>query len=404
MVRVAIEGLKKSFGQTQVLKGVDIDLPDGGFAVLVGPSGCGKSTLLRLIAGLELSDAGSIHFGERDVTRLPPRERDVAMVFQSYALYPHLTVRKNLSFGLELKGTPASEIETRMKEVSAMLGLEQLLERMPKALSGGQRQRVAMGRAIVRRPALFLFDEPLSNLDAALRAQVRVDIRKQHDALGATSVYVTHDQVEAMTLADRLFVLNQGLVEQSGAPLEIYARPATRFVAAFLGRPPMNLVDVMTLADQLVVLRAGEVEQAGPPLEVYRRPASRFVAAFMGSPAMNFIDVKATQGPDGWRLEAPGLSLQAPTDRLAGVVDGQPLTLGVRPHALEQRAEGGVSLRVEVIEALGSETFAHGKVGDGNVVARLDSGAQVRAGQTLTLSAPPAELHLFDPASGVALD
>ncbi|MEZ4372874.1 MAG: sn-glycerol-3-phosphate ABC transporter ATP-binding protein UgpC [Polyangiaceae bacterium] len=357
MVRVAIDGLKKGFGQTQVLKGVDIDLPDGGFAVLVGPSGCGKSTLLRLIAGLELSDEGSIHFGERDVTRLPPRERDVAMVFQSYALYPHLTVRKNLSFGLELKGTPASEIETRVKEVSAMLGLEQLLERMPKALSGGQRQRVAMGRAIVRRPALFLFDEPLSNLDAALRAQVRVDIRKQHDALGATSVYVTHDQVEAMTLADRLFVLNQGLVEQSGAPLEIYARPATRFVAAFLG-----------------------------------------------SPAMNFIDVTAKQGPDGWRLEAPGLSLQAPTDRLAGVGDGQPLTLGVRPHALEQRAEGGVSLRVEVIEALGSETFAHGKVGDGNVVARLDSGAQVRAGQTLTLSAPPAELHLFDPASGVALD
>ncbi|MCA9644654.1 MAG: sn-glycerol-3-phosphate ABC transporter ATP-binding protein UgpC [Myxococcales bacterium] len=356
MVRVAIEGLKKGFGQTQVLKGVDIDLPDGGFAVLVGPSGCGKSTLLRLIAGLELSDEGSIRFGERDVTRLPPRERDVAMVFQSYALYPHLTVRKNLSFGLELKGTPASEIESRVKEVSAMLGLEQLLDRMPKALSGGQRQRVAMGRAIVRRPALFLFDEPLSNLDAALRAQVRVDIRKQHDALGATSVYVTHDQVEAMTLADRLFVFNQGLVEQSGAPLEIYARPATRFVAAFLG-----------------------------------------------SPAMNFIDVLAKQGADGWTVEAPGLSLRAPMQGLSGIADSQPLTLGVRPHALEQRADGGVKLRVEVIEALGSETFAHGKVGEATVVARLDSGAKVSAGQELTLGAAPEELHLFDPESGAAL-
>lgn len=356
MVLVAIQGLKKQFGETQVLKGVDLELPDGGFAVLVGPSGCGKSTLLRLIAGLESADEGSILFGARDVTQLPPRDRDVAMVFQSYALYPHLTVRKNLSFGLELKGTPASEIEARVKEVSAMLGLEQLLDRMPKALSGGQRQRVAMGRAIVRRPALFLFDEPLSNLDAALRAQVRVDIRKQHDALGATSVYVTHDQVEAMTLADRLFVLNQGLVEQSGAPLEIYARPATRFVAAFLG-----------------------------------------------SPAMNFVEVRAREAADGWILEAPDLRLRAPREKLAGVSDSQPLTLGVRPHALAQREDGGVRLRVEVIEALGSETFAHGKVGDASVVARLDGGAKVHAGEELRLHAEPAEVHLFEPESGVAI-
>ncbi|MEZ4229771.1 MAG: sn-glycerol-3-phosphate ABC transporter ATP-binding protein UgpC [Polyangiaceae bacterium] len=356
MVAVAIQGLKKRFGATQVLKGVDLELPDGGFAVLVGPSGCGKSTLLRLIAGLELSDEGSIRFGERDVTRLAPRERDVAMVFQSYALYPHLTVRKNLSFGLELKGTPSAEIESRVNQVSAMLGLEELLDRMPKALSGGQRQRVAMGRAVVRRPALFLFDEPLSNLDAALRAQVRVDIRKQHDALGATSVYVTHDQVEAMTLADRLFVLNQGQVEQSGAPLEIYARPATRFVAAFLG-----------------------------------------------SPAMNFVDVVAKQGRDGWTVEAPGLSLKAPAEKLAGFSGARPLTLGVRPHALQQRADGGVRLRVEVIEALGSETFAHGKVGEASCVARLEPGAPVQAGEELLLGAAPSELHLFDPQSGRAL-
>ena len=242
MAQVTIRGVEKRFGQTRVLSGVDIDVPDGGFAVLVGPSGCGKSTLLRLIAGLEEADGGSIRFGDREVTRLPPRDRDIAMVFQSYALYPHLTVRDNLAFGLELRKTPKAEIEKRITEASEMLGLDPLLARFPRQLSGGQRQRVAMGRAIVRRAQVFLFDEPLSNLDAALRAQVRVDIKKLHDRIGATSVYVTHDQVEAMTLGDRIAVFNQGRIEQVGAPLDLYNRPRNEFVAGFLGAPRINLV------------------------------------------------------------------------------------------------------------------------------------------------------------------
>ena len=241
-VRCATTGVRKSFGQTEILKGVDLTVDEGSFAVLVGSSGCGKSTLLRLVAGLEQPDEGAIWLAGRDVTQLPPRERDVAMVFQSYALYPHLSVRENLAFGLKLRRTEPREIDARIRDASAMLGLDALLDRLPKQLSGGQRQRVAMGRAIVRRPSIFLFDEPLSNLDAALRAEVRVDIRRQHDRLGATTLYVTHDQVEAMTLADVLWVMNQGKVEQKGPPLKIYERPRSLFVARFLGSPAMNLV------------------------------------------------------------------------------------------------------------------------------------------------------------------
>ena len=237
MVAVSCRQVVKSFGTTQVLRQVDIDIPDGTFAVLVGPSGCGKSTLLRLLAGLEEVTSGTIHFGQRDVTNTQPRDRDIAMVFQSYALYPHLSVRDNLAFGLKLRRTAPATVDRRVDEVATMLGLTPLLDRLPRALSGGQRQRVAMGRAIVRRPQLFLFDEPLSNLDAALRAQVRVDIRKQHEQLGATSIYVTHDQVEAMTLADRIVVMNERKIQQVGAPMEIYARPANLFVAGFVGTP-----------------------------------------------------------------------------------------------------------------------------------------------------------------------
>jgi sn-glycerol 3-phosphate transport system ATP-binding protein/multiple sugar transport system ATP-binding protein len=218
-LRCRARGVRKAFGTNLILKGVDLEIPEGSFAVLVGPSGCGKSTLLRLVAGLEMADEGTIALAGKDVTHLPPRDRDIAMVFQSYALYPHLTVRDNLKFGLELRKTPKSEIDKRIAEASAMLGLDALLDRLPKQLSGGQRQRVAMGRAIVRRPNIFLFDEPLSNLDAALRAEVRVEIRRLHDRLKATTLYVTHDQVEAMTLADTLWVLNGGLVEQKGPPL-----------------------------------------------------------------------------------------------------------------------------------------------------------------------------------------
>lgn len=356
MASVTVKDLKKKFGNTEVLKSVSVSVPEGAFAVLVGPSGCGKSTLLRLLAGLEIADSGSIRFGEREVTDLEPRDRDIAMVFQSYALYPHLTVRENLAFGLKLRKTDPAEIEKRVREASDMLGLEKLLDRLPKALSGGQRQRVAMGRAIVRRPALFLFDEPLSNLDAALRAQVRVDIRKLHDRLGATSVYVTHDQVEAMTLADVLFVLNKGMVEQSGAPLDIYARPATRFVAGF-----------------------------------------------MGSPSMNFVNAKCVEEEGKrWVLGNGGLRAAIDASEFTDLKAGQSVVLGVRPHDISiSVSDSGSPLSISIIEALGTESFAHGTIGDAPFVARIEAGASVKKGDTLKLQFD--RLHLFDPESGKSL-
>jgi sn-glycerol 3-phosphate transport system ATP-binding protein/multiple sugar transport system ATP-binding protein len=356
MASVSVRGLSKRFGQTQVLRGVSVDVPEGAFAVLVGPSGCGKSTLLRLLAGLEEADEGTIHLGDRDVTRLEPRDRDIAMVFQSYALYPHLTVRDNLAFGLKLRKTPAAEIEARVQEASEMLGLGPLLDRYPKALSGGQRQRVAMGRAIVRRAQLFLFDEPLSNLDAALRAQVRVDIRKLHDRLNATSVYVTHDQVEAMTLADALFVLNKGAVEQSGPPLEVYARPRTRFVAGFLGSPAMNFLDA-------------RLEQRG----------DRWMAALDGD-----VAVALDAGPFGGELQP-----------------GRRVTLGVRPHDVDLAPEDGAPLDVTIVEALGVESFAYGTLAGGSFIARLEPTAKVSKGETIRIAL--RDVHLFDAGTGVSL-
>ncbi len=364
-IRCAARGVKKSFGETRILKGVDVEIEEGSFAVLVGSSGCGKSTLLRLVAGLEEADEGSIWLAGRDVTSLPPRDRDVAMVFQSYALYPHLSVRDNLAFGLRLRKTPSAEIEERVKEASVMLGLDPFLDRLPKQLSGGQRQRVAMGRAIVRRPTIFLFDEPLSNLDAALRAEVRVDIRRLHDRLEATTLYVTHDQVEAMTLADVLWVMNQGAVEQKG-----------------------------------------------PPLEVYERPRSLFVATFLGSPAMNLVDGKLTRREDRWVAIGPDLSLAVDEARFGGeLAEGRAVRVGVRPHDLyrapeETRASG--ELKVEVVEALGFEAFAYGWIRQAGprIVVRLDGedARRVRAGSTLPLTAEPSRVHLFDVATGRALD
>jgi len=363
-LRCSARGIKKSFGDTAILKGVDLDIPEGSFAVLVGPSGCGKSTLLRLVAGLEEADEGSITLADRDVTRLPPRDRDVAMVFQSYALYPHLSVRDNLKFGLELRGTARAEIDKRVLEASTMLGLGPLLERLPKQLSGGQRQRVAMGRAIVRRPTIFLFDEPLSNLDAALRAEVRVEIRRLHDRLKATTLYVTHDQVEAMTLADTLYVLNGGLVEQKGAPLEIYERPRTKFVATFLGSPKMTMLDGVLI-----------------------RENGRFLAEGGG--------VRAVVDDDRF-----GSSLEA----------GREVTIGIRPHDLglaKNGAEAVAELKVELVEALGSEAFAHGwlRASGPSVVARIDAddARSVRAGSAIQLAVAPSRVHLFDPKTGVAL-
>jgi sn-glycerol 3-phosphate transport system ATP-binding protein/multiple sugar transport system ATP-binding protein len=358
MASVKVDGLNKRFGQTHVLRGVSIEVPEKAFAVLVGPSGCGKSTLLRLLAGLEQADEGTIHLGPRDVTRLEPGERDIAMVFQSYALYPHLTVRENLAFGLMLrKTTPKEEIDKRVREASDMLGLGLLLDRFPRALSGGQRQRVAMGRAIVRRASLFLFDEPLSNLDAALRAQVRVDIRKLHDRLGATSVYVTHDQVEAMTLADVLFVLNKGVVEQSGHPLEVFAHPRTRFVASFIG-----------------------------------------------SPGMNFLEAQLSQRDGQWIAEKGKLAL--PIDGAnfneTLLAEGRRVVVGVRPHDVEVLSgEEGAALEVSIIEALGAESYAHGTIGGQTFVARVDPTTRIAKGETVRLAL--RNVHLFDADTGVSL-
>src|SRR5688572_16285487 len=331
-IRCAARGVKKAFGTTAILKGVDLEIAEGSFAVLVGPSGCGKSTLLRLVAGLEEADEGTITLADRDVTNLPPRDRDVAMVFQSYALYPHLSVRDNLAFGLKLRGTNATDIASRIKEASSMLGLEKLLDRLPKQLSGGQRQRVAMGRAIVRRPNIFLFDEPLSNLDAALRAEVRVEIRRLHDRLKATTLYVTHDQVEAMTLADTLWVLNGGLVEQKG-----------------------------------------------PPLEIYERPKTKFVATFLGSPQMNMLDGKIVKDADGIFAEGGGVRARVDEERFkSALTEGREVTIGIRPHDLvlaKDDAPAVADLKVELVEALGFEAFVHGwlKASGPSVIARIDA-------------------------------
>jgi sn-glycerol 3-phosphate transport system ATP-binding protein/multiple sugar transport system ATP-binding protein len=363
-VRCSATGIKKAFGTTPILRGVDLEIAEGAFAVLVGPSGCGKSTLLRLVAGLEEVDAGTITLKGRDVTMLPPRDRDVAMVFQSYALYPHLTVRQNLAFGLTLRGTSESEIASRIEEASAMLGLAKLMDRLPKQLSGGQRQRVAMGRAIVRRPTIFLFDEPLSNLDAALRAEVRVQIRRLHDRLGATTLYVTHDQVEAMTLADSLWVLNGGLVEQKGAPLDIYERPRTKFVATFLGSPQMNLI-------------AGRLENEGGTL--FARGGG--------------VHARVDEGRFGTALD-----------------EGREVTIGLRPHDLflaKGEASKVAELRVEIVEALGSEAFAHGSLeaGGATIIARLDASDArgLKPGSVIPLGAAPSSLHLFDATTDRAL-
>ena len=353
MAEVVLEGVRKAFGKTEVIKGVSTGISDGELRVVLGPSGCGKSTLLRMVAGLEEVDAGTIRIGERVVNRLEPKDRNIAMVFQNYALYPHMSVFDNMAYGLRNLGTARAEIERRVGEAARILGLDALLERKPRQLSGGQRQRVAMGRAIVREPAVFLFDEPLSNLDAKLRGQMRIEIRQLQQRLGTTSIYVTHDQVEAMTLGDRLMVMNGGLVEQIGSPLEVYERPATGFVASFIG-----------------------------------------------APAMNFLE--ATVGADGRELMigADRLALPRP---LAGQANRR-LTLGLRPEHLPLAGASSLGLHVEVglIEALGADTVVHGRIAGGGapLTVRLDGTRRVVPGDRLTVVPDPARLHLFDPESG----
>jgi multiple sugar transport system ATP-binding protein len=336
MATVRIERLGKDHGDTQVLGDVSLEVADGELLVLVGPSGCGKSTLLRCIAGLETLTRGRILIDGRDVTHVEPRDRDIAMVFQSYALYPHLSVRENLAFGLKMRKTPRAEIDERVKEAAAMLGLEQLLERRPSQLSGGQRQRVAMGRAVVRRPKVFLFDEPLSNLDAALRGQMRVELMRLHQKLSATMIYVTHDQVEAMTLADRIAVLNKGALQQVGPPAELYETPANLFVARFIGTPEMNVLD------------AAEARRAELVGEL----------------------------PDG--VAQVGIRAESvQVSRRAAVVTS------------------GAQAQVEVVEQLGHDALVHLTVENMKLIARVEGREAPRPGDRVRVSLPPASLHAF---------
>ncbi len=354
MAAVTISEARKKYGELEVIHGVSVDIADGEFMVIVGPSGCGKSTLLRMVAGLERITAGTISIGPRVVNDLEPKDRDIAMVFQNYALYPHMSVYGNMAYGLKIKGLPKSEIDTRVQRAAEILELEPYLNRRPRELSGGQRQRVAMGRAIVREPAVFLFDEPLSNLDAKLRVQMRAELQALHRRLKTTSLFVTHDQVEAMTLAQRMIVMNAGHAEQIGAPLEVYAKPATTFVAGFIGSPPMNLI-------------AGRVEDGGKVL--------------------------AAEG---------GVKLRLPAAR-SGLA-GRSILLGVRPEHLEPCAPGDASIVVEVdlIEPLGAETLVYGHIGSGTgsarIAARLHAAVPATQGQ-LALRFPDSALHLFDPES-----
>ena len=353
MADVAINSVRKSYGEVEVLHGIDLHVPDGEFVVLVGPSGCGKSTLLRMIAGLEKITGGTIAIGERVVNHVAPKDRDIAMVFQSYALYPHKTVAQNMGFALKLKGVSKREIEARVADAAEILSLTPFLKRYPRQLSGGQRQRVAMGRAIVRDPQVFLFDEPLSNLDAKLRVAMRKEIKELHGRLGTTTIFVTHDQVEAMTMADRI-----------------------------------------------VVMQGGHVEQVGTPLELYDTPANLFVATFIGSPAMNLLDATA----EGGRVRLASGTVLPVTANAGG-----PVVFGVRPEHLELVGPGeGIEATVSVVEPTGSETIVFARTRDareGEIVAVFRERHPLRAGETIHLRPHPDSGggHVFDTETGLAI-
>ncbi|WP_423067861.1 ABC transporter ATP-binding protein [Devosia sp. CN2-171] len=357
MARVSLKGIEKVYGSTEVIKGVDIDIADGEFCVFVGPSGCGKSTLLRMIAGLEDISGGTLTIGDRVVNDLPPKDRSIAMVFQSYAIFPHMTVRENLAFGLTIARAPKAEKDAKVAEAARILQMEHLLDRRPSQLSGGQRQRVAIGRAIVRHPGVFLFDEPLSNLDAALRVDMRMELAKLHDDLGATMIYVTHDQVEAMTLADKIVVLNAGVVQQIGSPLELYHRPANLFVAGFIGSPKMNLLKA-------------RVE------------------------GVDSTSVKLSSGDIG-TLVLPRAN--------AAVSSGDEVTIGLRPHHLGTTGDQRFGGKVKLVERLGNETLAAMTLASGQqIVVALPGDVEVAVGEDLSLAPQPERASLFL-ASGAAV-
>lgn len=363
MAELTLQAVAKSYGKHQVIRPLSLDIADGEFMVMVGPSGCGKSTLLRMVAGLEQVTDGDIWINHQRVTQLEPKDRGIAMVFQNYALYPHLSVQENMAWGLKIRGMGKAQIDQRIKEAARMLELDGLLQRRPRELSGGQRQRVAMGRAIVRDPAVFLFDEPLSNLDAKLRSQMRLELQQLHQRLHTTSLYVTHDQVEAMTLAQRVMVMNNGIAEQIGTPVTIYEKPASRFVASFIGNPAMNLLE-------------GRIDHS----------ASRF-------------------------LLSNGMAL--PIGQQAKTLAERAVTLGIRPeHILLDTAQsGGIPLMLQTLEILGADNLAHGwlnaeddkQQAKQKLVIRLPHQQRPSPGQTLWLQLPPSHLHFFDTKTGLRL-
>jgi ABC-type sugar transport system ATPase subunit len=350
-------GAAPTAARTAAVDALDLSIADRELLVLVGPSGCGKSTVLRMIAGLEEVSSGEIRIGDRVVNDVEPRDRDIAMVFQNYALYPHLSVFDNLAFGLRRRRVPAADVERRVREAAGMLGLERYLERKPRALSGGERQRVALGRAMVRDPQVFLFDEPLSNLDAQLRVQMRAEIKRLHLRLGATMIYVTHDQVEAMTLGDRIAVMRGGVLQQVADPLTLYLRPVNEFVASFIGSPPINLFDARVAESG--VLEAGGAKLA-PPIAAQAALAAR-----------------------------RGLSVR----------------VGIRPEDIMNvgASSGGLEATVEMCEPLGSEVLVHWSTAAGALLARLPGQVAPRVGAAATLHLPPEKLHCFDPETGRAL-
>ncbi|MFT5868639.1 MAG: multiple sugar transport system ATP-binding protein [Paracoccaceae bacterium] len=352
MAEVTIRELRKNYGALEVLHGLDIDIQDGEFVVLVGPSGCGKSTLLRMIAGLEEVSSGTIQIGDRMVNNLPPSQRDIAMVFQNYALYPHKTVASNMAFSLRMARMNKAEIKQRVDRAADILGLTPYLDRYPRALSGGQRQRVAMGRAIVRDPKVFLFDEPLSNLDAKLRVQMRTEIRELHQRLSTTTVYVTHDQIEAMTMADKIVVMQAGYIEQIGSPLELYDAPANRFVASFIGSPSMNLLSGVVHHD------------------------------------------------DGLWVDVGGIRLPVPAD--PNLTQGRKVTFGVRPEHLEL-SDTGLPVTVSVIEPTGSETHVMTKFHGQEVVAVFRDRHQFKPGQQIHLNPMAGRCYIFDEDTGMRI-
>jgi multiple sugar transport system ATP-binding protein len=363
MSTVTFEHVTKKYGDVLAVNDLNLAINDGEFMVLVGPSGCGKTTSLRMIAGLEEITSGDLKIGDRIVNDVPPKDRDIAMVFQSYALYPHMTVRDNMAFGLKLRKLPKADIEKRVNEAAGILSLEKLLDRKPKELSGGQRQRVALGRAIVREPSVFLMDEPLSNLDAKLRVQTRAEIARLHQRMGTTFVYVTHDQVEAMTMGTRIAVMSDGLLMQVGTPQVLYDQPANRFVAGFIGSPSMNFLDVT-------------FDTAG------------------GSPKL--------VGPGDWSATLPTRFAQS-----VGATSGRKLVAGFRPEHLELDPVSGdtVSLpgRADVVEYLGNEELLHVNAANKDIVAIVGSEHKVKPGDMLTLVLSLSKLHLFDAESGASL-